>query len=218
MVMTSRATAPIEGKRLAAKAERGDREQIIAGELGGGVAIDAELEIGAGHALAVVGDADQTAAAAVGEHVDAGRTGVERVLDQLLDDARRALDHLAGGDAVDDRFGQLADGHDFLRGRSRKHPTSVARLIRIRPDSNSATGRPRGRPPGFARYPRLSSRPSEHSDRRFAPSEHRLRERGPGPSNPCGREIEIPGSWVPAFAGTTAERLSQNSAARCGGA
>ena len=39
------------------------------------------------------------------------RAGVERVLDQLLDDARRPLDHLAGGDAVDGGFGQLADGH-----------------------------------------------------------------------------------------------------------
>ena len=39
------------------------------------------------------------------------RAGVERVLDQFLHHARRALDHLAGGDAVDDGFGQLADGH-----------------------------------------------------------------------------------------------------------
>ena len=71
----------------------------------------AQLQIGAGHALAVVGYADQPAAAAIGEHVDAVRAGVERVLDQFLDDAGRPLDHLAGGDAVDDRFGQLADGH-----------------------------------------------------------------------------------------------------------
>ena len=32
-------------------------------------------------------------------------TRVERVLDQFLDHARRPLDHLAGGDAVDHRFG-----------------------------------------------------------------------------------------------------------------
>ena len=37
--------------------------------------------------------------------------GVERVLDQFLDHARRALDHFAGGDAVDHGFGKLADGH-----------------------------------------------------------------------------------------------------------
>ena len=32
----------------------------------------------------------------------AGRARVERVLDQLLDDGRRPLDDLAGGDPVDD--------------------------------------------------------------------------------------------------------------------
>ena len=79
------------------------------------MALDGECQIGARHALAVVGDADQPAAAAVGEHVDAPRAGVERVLDQFLDHARRPLDHLAGGDAVDDRFGQLADGHRLVR-------------------------------------------------------------------------------------------------------
>ena len=66
------------------------------------------------HALAVVGDADEPAAAAVGEHVDAARAGIERVLDQLLHHARRTLDHLAGGDAVDEGFGKLADGHRRL--------------------------------------------------------------------------------------------------------
>ena len=34
-------------------------------------------------------------------HVDAGRPRVERVLDELLDDRRRPLDHLARGDLVD---------------------------------------------------------------------------------------------------------------------
>ena len=37
--------------------------------------------------------------------------GIDRVLDQLLDHARRPLDHLAGGDAVDEFPRQLADGH-----------------------------------------------------------------------------------------------------------
>ena len=71
-------------------------------------------EIRPRHALAVVGDANEPPAAAVGENVDAAGAGVERVLDQLLHDARRALDHLAGGDAVDDGFGKLADGHRRL--------------------------------------------------------------------------------------------------------
>src|SRR5262249_50276543 len=33
------------------------------------------------------------------------------ILNQLLDHARGTFDHLAGGDAVDDLFGKLADGH-----------------------------------------------------------------------------------------------------------
>ena len=48
-----------------------------------------------------------------------GGAGVDRVLDQLLDDARRALDHLARGDAVDEVRRQLAYGHRGPRGVSR---------------------------------------------------------------------------------------------------
>jgi len=43
--------------------------------------------------LAVIADADEPAPSPVGHHLDAARTGVERILDQLLDHARRALDH-----------------------------------------------------------------------------------------------------------------------------
>ena len=42
--------------------------------------------------------------------------GVEGVLDQFLDDARRPLDDLAGGDLVDHGFGKLADGHGATIG------------------------------------------------------------------------------------------------------
>ncbi len=114
------------GQRLAAEAERADIEEVVAGQLRGGVALDREREVGAGHAGAVVGDADQPPPAAVGHHLDAGRAGVERVLDELLDHARRALDHLAGGDAVDDAFGELADGHVVaLRRIARRRGSSV---------------------------------------------------------------------------------------------
>ena len=40
---------------------------------------------------------------------DLRRAGVDRVLDQLLHDRRRPLDHLAGGDAVDERRRELLD-------------------------------------------------------------------------------------------------------------
>ncbi len=73
--------------------------------------IDREREIVMGHAAAVVGDADPPPAAAIGEDVDPAGAGVDGVLHEFLDHARRTLDHFAGGDAVDDLFGKLADGH-----------------------------------------------------------------------------------------------------------
>ena len=78
------------------------------------MAIDREHKIRPRHARTVVGDANEPPPAAVGEHVDAARAGVERVLDQLFHHARRALDHLAGGDAADNGVGKLADGHARL--------------------------------------------------------------------------------------------------------
>ena len=99
------------GQRLAAEPERADPQQILVVELGGGVAVDRQRQIGMGHAAAIVGDADPPPAAAIGENVDPAGAGVDGVLDQFLDHARRTFDHLAGGDAVDDLFGKLADGH-----------------------------------------------------------------------------------------------------------
>jgi hypothetical protein len=98
-------------QRLAAESKGADREQILFIELRGGVTFDRQAQVRAGHAGAVVRDADEAASAAVGQHIDPAGAGIERVFDQLFDDAGRALDHLAGGDAVDRSFGQLADGH-----------------------------------------------------------------------------------------------------------
>src|ERR1700722_16358207 len=75
------------------------------------MAIHRESEIGRRHAAAIVGDADPPPAAAVGENVDPAGAGVDGIFHQFLDHARRPLDHLARGDAVDDLFGKLADGH-----------------------------------------------------------------------------------------------------------
>ena len=63
------------------------------------------------HAAAVVDDANELAAAFLDGDVDARRAGVERVLDQLLHRRGRPLDHLAGGDAVDEDGIEAADGH-----------------------------------------------------------------------------------------------------------
>ena len=85
------------------------------------MAVHRQRKVAMAHAAAVVGDADPASAAAVGEDVDPAGAGVDGVFDQFLDHAGRTLDHLAGGDAVDDLFGELADGHGrwATRGNSR---------------------------------------------------------------------------------------------------
>ena len=91
------------GQRLAAKAERADAEQIVGvGDLAGGVAGDGQRQLVGRDAAAVIDDADQLDAPLLDSHVDPRRAGVDGVLQQLLDDAGRPLDHLAGGDLVDD--------------------------------------------------------------------------------------------------------------------
>ena len=75
------------------------------------MALHRQLQIRRRHADAVIGDPDQAAAAAIHHHLDAACAGIERVLDQLLDDGGRPLDHLAGGDAVDHDGRQQADRH-----------------------------------------------------------------------------------------------------------
>ena len=52
------------------------------------------------HPFAIVLDADLLLAAELDVNRDAAGTGVDRVLDELLDDRGRALDDLAGGDLV----------------------------------------------------------------------------------------------------------------------
>ena len=62
-------------------------------------------------AAAVVRDADQARAAAFDVDRDRARAGVERVLDELLDDGRRPLDDLAGRDLIDELGRQDANRH-----------------------------------------------------------------------------------------------------------
>ena len=75
--MPSRATAPIEGSASPRKPSVRIAQQVVVVELGGGVALDRQREVGAGHAAAVVGDADQPPAAAIGEDVDPAGAGVD---------------------------------------------------------------------------------------------------------------------------------------------
>ena len=98
------------GQGFAAEAEGGDGEEIVGGaELGGGVALEGEQGVVADHAVAVVGDADEFAAAGFDLDADAGGAGVEGVFEELFDDGGGALDDFAGGDLVRHEVGEDAD-------------------------------------------------------------------------------------------------------------
>lgn len=106
------------GQGLAAEAEGRDTQQVdiarvVGLQLGGGVAFDGQRQLVRRHPMPVVGDQDPRQPAAVGLDLDPRGTGVERILDQFLDGAGRAFDHLAGGDAVDGFRGRRRMGMGF---------------------------------------------------------------------------------------------------------
>ena len=97
-------------QRLAAKAHRRDAFQVgERGDLAGRVAAQRRRQLGGGNAVAVVLDDDGADAAAGQAHGDAGRAGVDGVVEQLAHDRRRPLDDLAGGDLADQLARQFAD-------------------------------------------------------------------------------------------------------------
>ena len=57
----------------------------------------------------VVPHEDALDASSLELHLDARGPGVQRVLDQLLDDGGRPFHHLSGGDPVDHLTGQAVD-------------------------------------------------------------------------------------------------------------
>ena len=111
VVMPSLATAPIEGSASPRNPSVRIRNRSSSSSLEVAWRSTASARSPCGHAAAIVGDADPPPAAAIGEDVDPAGAGVDRVLHQFLDHAGRPLDHFAGGDAVDELFGKLADGH-----------------------------------------------------------------------------------------------------------
>ena len=93
-------------QRLAAKAQGGDLVDLVAVQLGGGMAFERERDFVRGHAAAVVGHLDPVDPAAGKAHRDTRRTGVDRVLDQLLQRTGRSFHHFTGRDSIDQMFGQ----------------------------------------------------------------------------------------------------------------
>lgn len=76
------------------------------------MAFEAQECVVAIHAAPVVNYADKGDAAAAKAHLDAGRTSIEGIFDELLDDRGGALDYLARRDLACDDFGEESDaGH-----------------------------------------------------------------------------------------------------------
>ena len=97
-------------QRLAAKTQGRNIQQVFGIlDLRGRVALEGQQGVVAHHAAAVVGDLDELLAAGLDLNLDARRTGIERVLQQLLHHRRRPLHHFAGGDLVRDVFGENVD-------------------------------------------------------------------------------------------------------------
>src|SRR5262249_52983574 len=90
------------GQGLAPKPQGADAEEVLgAGQLAGGVAGEGERQVVRLDAAAVIDHPDEVGAAPLDVDVDAAAAGVDGVFQQLLDDAGRPLDDLAGGDLVD---------------------------------------------------------------------------------------------------------------------
>ena len=86
-------------QRLATEAQSGYSTQLRdLRHLAGGKPLEGQLDLRSGDAAPIVGDADEVGASSLYLDDNPRRTGVQRVLHQLLHDRRRALDHLACGD------------------------------------------------------------------------------------------------------------------------
>ena len=127
-------------QRLAAESERADTEEIVVRQLRGAVPLDREEKLVAGHADAIVAHRNEALPAGQKRHLDAGGSGVDRVLDQLFHRRGRALHHLAGGDAVDD------DRRELAQHRRHCAPWGTRRQASLRLRRASRTSRPTCRP------------------------------------------------------------------------
>ena len=123
-------------QRLAAKSERPDGRQIVGvPDLARRMPFDRQPRIIRLHPFSVVLDADLLLAAELDVNREAPRAGVDRVLDELLDDGGGALDDFAGGNLIREIRGETSD---FAHIRSAKasrsfSPESLALLQSRKP-------------------------------------------------------------------------------------
>jgi DNA mismatch repair ATPase MutL len=103
-------------KGLAAKSQRGNREQVIGGsQLTGRVAFECQQGVVVRHAVSIVDHADHPLAAHLGFDAHGLSTGVQGVLEQFLHDRCRTLHDFPRSDLVRHSLRQYADpAHWFL--------------------------------------------------------------------------------------------------------
>jgi hypothetical protein len=73
------------------------------------VTLKRQRELGRRHAAGIVAHLDAIDAATRQRHGNVGGAGIDRILDDLFERARRPLDDLTRGDAVNEMFGKSAD-------------------------------------------------------------------------------------------------------------
>jgi hypothetical protein len=81
--------------------------------------------------MAVIGDADEFAAAAFDLDSDAGGSGVEGVFEEFFDDGGWALDDFAGGDLIGYQIGEYADAAHELDCRANEHAENEGKTTGI---------------------------------------------------------------------------------------
>ena len=150
-------------KRFAPEPERRDRRQVVRRpDLAGRVPLERQSRVLRRHPLAIVLDADEPLAAELGGDGDAPRARVEAVLDQLLDNGGRALDHLSGRDLIRQPRWQLVNAchhssfvirhSSFVRSFNQIHPRllknhSITRAVAIMPSISCQNIRGSSAPP-----------------------------------------------------------------------
>ena len=147
------------GQRLAAEAQGGDIDEIVVGQLRGGMPLHRQHQFGRRHAQAIVGHGDQATAAIAQRHFDTLRPGIDGVFHQLLHRRGRPLDHLAGGDPVDEIGRKNANWHDGRPANLReggelgsaRNPTRQRPLQPAAGPNRPALSGPRTSPPAPAR-------------------------------------------------------------------
>jgi hypothetical protein len=103
-------------ERFAAKAERTNGAKILGiRNLARGVPFERQSRISRLHPVAIVLNPNELLASELDRDHDPRRAGIERVLDELLDDGCRALDDFARGDLVGEMDGKPVDTSHVLQ-------------------------------------------------------------------------------------------------------